>query len=78
MLFAAHLAARAIDVDLHVFLVLGVQVEHGGNQLIAQLLVHRLAKEDDTLSVLETIRNPLFMTDDFENQRVRAMCAMTL
>lgn len=58
VLFAAHFAARAIDVDLHVFLVLRVQVEHGGNQLIAQLLVHRLAKEDDTLPVLETIRNP--------------------
>ena len=58
VLFAAHLAARAINVDLHVFLVLRVQVEHGGHQLIAQLLIHRLAEEDDALPVLDTHHSP--------------------
>lgn len=50
--FGSHLAAGAVDVQLHVFFVLAVQVQHGGHQLVAQFVVHRLAQEDDPLPVL--------------------------
>ncbi len=55
----AHVAAGAVDVQLDGLLVLGVQVEHGGHQLVAQLLVDGLAQEDDPLAVLPRRVRPL-------------------
>mmetsp|Transcript_31653 Transcript_31653/g.56644 ORF Transcript_31653/g.56644 Transcript_31653/m.56644 type:complete len:291 (+) Transcript_31653:87-959(+) len=46
-----HLPAGAVDVQLHVLLVLGVKVQHGAHQLIAQLLIQRLCQKDDALAV---------------------------
>ena len=51
---AAHVAAGAVDVQLDGLLVLGVQVQHRGHQLVAQLLIYRLAQEDDALAILRT------------------------
>ena len=48
----ADLSASAVDVELHVFLVLRVEVEHGAHELVAELLVDGLAEEDDPLAVL--------------------------
>ena len=48
----ADLSTSAVDVELHVFLVLRVEVQHGAHKLVAQLLIDGLAKEDDPLAVL--------------------------
>lgn len=48
----AHIPSRAVDVQGHVFLVLRVQVEHCGHQLIPKLLIHCLAQKYDPLPVL--------------------------
>ena len=47
------LSTCAVDVDPDVLLGLGVEVEHGGDELVGELVVDGLLEEDDTVAVLE-------------------------
>ena len=46
------LAAAAVDVDANVLLGLRVEVEHGGDELVGELVVDGLLEEDDAVAVL--------------------------
>ena len=46
------LSPRAVDVDADVLLGLGVEVEHGGDELVGELVVDGLLEEDDAVAVL--------------------------
>lgn len=48
-----YIAARAVDVQVDVLLVLRIQVQHGGHQLVSQLLIYGLPQKDDPLPVLQ-------------------------
>ncbi len=61
---SAHVAASAVNVELDRLLVLSVQVQHRGDQLVAQFLVNRLPQEDDSLTVLP--HAPLSLVLTFE------------
>ena len=50
------LASRAVDVDADVLLGLGVEVEHGGDELVGELVVDGLLEEDDAVAVLSKVR----------------------
>ena len=52
----AHIAARAVDVQLDVVPGLGVQEQHGSYHLVSHLLVYGLVHEQDALLVLQAHR----------------------
>jgi hypothetical protein len=43
--------SRAVYVDVHIFFIFRVEIEHGGDELIAQLIIYWLGEENDSFSV---------------------------